>query len=282
MKVTLKELEETRETVVLPAMQERGSKNYLPDKLRGPLNVRVRRLLHDPEADWGPDAQELLERVRKLTVDPSTLPSDVPVPKRSALSHADLKKLFDLLGDEVNRRRASSKGTPQFVVFYCWQSDLPGRVNRNFIRDALAAAATLVATKSGVKVTIDQDTKNVAGSPIISETILKKIAEANGVIFDTTFVTSPRAKRKCPNPNVMLEAGFGIGKLEWDRVVAVLNTRYGKVEDLPFDMRHRRCTVTYRLDDGATAQERKQVREKLAEELAKVINGWLGKAAAAK
>ena len=41
MKITLKELEETRETFVLPAMQDRGSKGFLPDKHREPLNVRV-------------------------------------------------------------------------------------------------------------------------------------------------------------------------------------------------------------------------------------------------
>lgn len=132
-----------------------------------------------------------------------------------------------------------------FTVFYCWQNASPG-VNRHFIRDCLDSAAETAST-SGTQVKIDQDTQDVSGSPIIAETILEKIRNADAVIGDFSIVSKTSGGQAVLNSNVMLEIGYAISCHSWDRVTGVFNLASGKVEDLPFDLKHRRSVVTYRL-----------------------------------
>lgn len=65
------------------------------------------------------------------------------------------------------------------TVFWSWQNDLSARLNRAFIRDALAVAVDRVSETLDVedveRVTLDRDTKATAGMADISQTILEKI-----------------------------------------------------------------------------------------------------------
>jgi hypothetical protein len=57
----------------------------------------------------------------------------------------------------------------------------------------------------------------------------------------------------------------------FERIIAVLNTANGDtVENLPFDIRHRRI-LTYTLAAEATKAERKAVREALIKQLAEAV-----------
>jgi len=104
------------------------------------------------------------------------------------------------------------------TVFYAWQSDRPGKINRHFIRDAASDACKRITDDSTnhFRLTFDSDTRGVAGMCDIPATILEKIDTCDGFLTDLTFVgkTDDGTDREklVPNPNVVFELG-SVGKL---------------------------------------------------------------------
>jgi hypothetical protein len=167
------------------------------------------------------------------------------------------------------------------TVFYSWQSDTPSNLNRSFIEKALHEAlkrlqsdATLESALRETSVELDKDTKGVAGSPPIADTILRKIEECAVFVADLTFVgesmkgltNSSEKPRLFPNPNVLIEHGYALKCHGHAALVGIMNTAFGKpsAESLPFDLRHRRWPITYHLadpsDPGKTDQYEKLVK----------------------
>lgn len=146
------------------------------------------------------------------------------------------------------------------TIFYSWQSDLPNNINRGFIRDCLERALRAIATEDlSLEFEIDRDTLDVSGSPDIVATIFEKIDNATMFVADTTFVTGGEGQRRSPNPNVLIELGYAANQHSWDNLICVLNFAFGKIEELPFDLRSRRI-VTYTLapdtvDKSAVSKE---------------------------
>jgi hypothetical protein len=132
------------------------------------------------------------------------------------------------------------------VVFYSWQSDLPNAANRGFILTALEIAAEKIAADKSVEVepVIDRDTQGVSGSPDISTTIFAKIATADVFVADVSIIAKPRKGRPTPNPNVMIELGYALRAHGPDKILMVFNEAYGRIADLPFDLKMRR-TIPY-------------------------------------
>lgn len=137
----------------------------------------------------------------------------------------------------------------KFTIFYSWQSDIKG--NRNFINKCIEKAVKEVKkkhkTEFELEINLDRDTKNKSGSPNISDTILRKIEECDIFIADISLVNRPLLnkfinRRITPNPNVLIELGFAIHLLGWERVVCVNNLKHGKNEEVPFDIRGHRIT----------------------------------------
>lgn len=147
-------------------------------------------------------------------------------------------------------------------VFYSWQSDLPNNTNRSFIEAALEAAAKDITTDESVSIepVIDRDTLGAAGAPNISTTILAKIIESNLFVADISFIGKV-GKRSMPNPNVLIELGYALHAKGSEALILVLNTDYGKVEDLPFDLKMRRI-LTY-----TTKGDKPKARAALAKDL---------------
>jgi hypothetical protein len=152
------------------------------------------------------------------------------------------------------------------IVFYTWQSDLPNSTNRSFIQQALENVAKTITADDTVDVepVIDRDTQGVAGAPDIAKTIFQKIAEADVVVADVSIINGQRRGRPAPNPNVLIELGYALKALGDGRVVLVFNTAFGKLEQLPFDLKMRRA-VAYSMPESATdrATERKALESKL-------------------
>ena len=135
-------------------------------------------------------------------------------------------------------------------IFYSWQSDLPNNVNRSFILGCLERAVRAISSEDLLlDFEIDRDTLDVSGSPDIVATIFDKIDNAEMFVADTTFVTGGKGQRKSPNPNVMVELGYAANQHSWDNIICVLNLAYGKIEELPFDLRYRRI-LTYNLPEN--------------------------------
>jgi hypothetical protein len=152
------------------------------------------------------------------------------------------------------------------IVFYSWQSDLPNATNRSFIQQALENVAKVIKADDTVDVepVIDRDTQGVAGAPDIAKTIFQKIAAADVVVADVSIIVGRRKGRPAPNPNVLIELGYALRALGDERVVLVFNTAYGKLEQLPFDLKMRRA-LPYNMPESATdrATERRVLEARL-------------------
>lgn len=137
------------------------------------------------------------------------------------------------------------------TIFYSWQSDLLGKYNRNFISDCLQKAIKNLNRSEDfiLELNLDRDTKGEPGTPDIVSTIFKKIAASSLFVCDISIINQESQLRKTPNPNVLLELGFAASVLGWENVICIYNTGFGKVEDLPFDLKFRR-PILYQYDDA--------------------------------
>lgn len=160
------------------------------------------------------------------------------------------------------------------IVFYSWQSDLPNSTNRGFIQTALEKAVVTIAKDDTVAVepVVDRDTQGVAGSPDIASTIFAKITASDVFVADISIILRPKKGRPVPNPNVLIELGYALKCLGHERMVLVFNRSFGKIEDLPFDLRTRRL-VAY--DMPLENEERAPERVKLERQLETAIRSAL-------
>jgi hypothetical protein len=120
---------------------------------------------------------------------------------------------------------------------------------------------------------IDRDTLGLAGSPDISQSIFSKIEAASVFVCDVTII-DPKSKKPSPNPNVLLELGYAIKVLGWERIVMVMNTEFGNPTILPFDLRARRVT-TYAIakDTVEKAPARNSLKKTLVAALKLIFEG---------
>jgi hypothetical protein len=167
------------------------------------------------------------------------------------------------------------------TIFYSWQSDSPNSTNRGFIEKALEQAIKGLgrdlelqeALRDGA-IELDKDTKGIPGTPPIVEAIFNKISECGVFVPDLTFVAKADASdRLTPNPNVLIEYGWALKSVGHSRIVAVMNTAFGEptAVNMPFDMRHLRHPITYRLEESADQETKAKVRSQLARELQHAI-----------
>ena len=156
----------------------------------------------------------------------------------------------------------------QETIFYSWQSDVSPQNNRYLIEDALKRAIKVI-NKDGSFVNefiLDRDTKGVPGAPKIAETILDKVKKSSAFLADVTIIGKIDSGKAVINSNVSIETGYAFATLPEGALILVLNLACGRVEDLPFDLKHRRV-MTYNLAEDATAEQRKSVRQELQSDL---------------
>lgn len=164
-----------------------------------------------------------------------------------------------------------------FSLFYAWQSDTNASTGRNFVEEAANKALKEVHVSGLLDSAprLDKDTKDVPGTPDIINTILDKISMSSAFLADLTFVSNSSEKggqeKHLPNPNVLLELGYALSQITSDRVICVMNTYYGKSDDLPFDLRGRRRPISFELPDNSSPEEKKSVKKKLVEDLTNAI-----------
>ena len=160
----------------------------------------------------------------------------------------------------------------QRTIFYSWQSDSTNGTNRSFIEKALNNAARAISGDKTIKfeVSVDRDTVGLAGSPDISHAIFTKIDKADIFVADVTIVNSQGTGRKMPNPNVLIELGYAIHALGFEKILLVFNTAYGIIEDLPFELRQKRV-MGYQAASGEA--DRSASRTALEKQLEQAIRG---------
>ncbi len=168
------------------------------------------------------------------------------------------------------------------TVFFSWQSDRHPKECRNLIENALKAALERISKGMEIDerpqgLALDKDTKDVPGSPPIFDTILGKIDKAAIFVPDLTFVAQRENGDPMPNSNVLIEYGYALKSLGHGRIIAVMNTAYGKPkrETMPFDLSHHRFPIQYDVPAGASDDERLAQRQQLSQTLESAIRGVL-------
>lgn len=135
------------------------------------------------------------------------------------------------------------------TVFYSWQSDK--RKSSNYISSAINKAIKIVKRKLSKEITLeinfDRDTRNRSGSPQIAQTIFDKISQCDIFICDVSLINNTRLNRTfknrlTSNPNVLIELGYAVNCIGWERILCVNNIEFGPNEILPFDIRGHRIT----------------------------------------
>ena len=159
------------------------------------------------------------------------------------------------------------------TVFYSWQSDSPGGINRWLIRDALKAAINQLGIKGEQALRLDHDTKDESGTPDIPYVVCEKISSAAIMVADVTLVGATGEGKGLPNPNVMVELGYGAHCLGWERIILVMNAHFGAPEGLPFDLRHRRFPLCYKLTP--VKEGKAEIKKRLTAELRGAISNGL-------
>ena len=123
-------------------------------------------------------------------------------------------------------------------IFYSWQSDLDLNSHKYYIEKILKNAIANLSNESSLVAVVDRDTKGNTGSPNIFDTIMKKIDKSRIFVCDLSIVSPPDK----PNPNVLIELGYAIKTLGWDRIICLFDKNSGNIEDLPFNINHNRIT----------------------------------------
>ncbi len=126
----------------------------------------------------------------------------------------------------------------KYIVFYSWQSDTDSKYNRNYIRNLLDSFSK---SYSPCSIEISESVGNKPGSPNIADTIIAKIDKANIFVCDLTPIKELNGKQ-LPNPNVLFELGYAVCRLGWERIICVVNTVYGDIDKMPFDIRQNRIS----------------------------------------
>jgi hypothetical protein len=166
-------------------------------------------------------------------------------------------------------------------LFYSWQSDRDSALCRNFIEIALEAAKERIEAERGILLEIDRDTKGVAGTPPITDTILRKIRACDIFVADMSFVgradsDEPGGGKLVPNPNVMFEYGYARHVLGDEHILLAFNAAFGSFKDLPFDLAGMRRPTEYSagpgIADGARRRARTAYADLLVDHLGEIID----------
>lgn len=126
-------------------------------------------------------------------------------------------------------------------IFFSWQSDLDSRTHRNYIEKCIKKSIKSINKNEDLHIYVeyDRDTLGLLGTPDISSSIFEKISKCALFVADISNITS-NLQRSIPNPNVLIELGFAINILGWDKIICFFDVNTGKIENLPFDIRQKR------------------------------------------
>ena len=157
--------------------------------------------------------------------------------QRGRINKDDLIKMLNLISSILENAITSHS----FKIFYSWQSDLENKTNRGFIEDALEKATKLVSDELNIPLILDKDTIDRTDSPDIANTILEKIDDCFIFVADISIINSLEVnQKKSPNPNVLFEAGYAQGGIGEQNIILILNSAFGNIDTLPFDLRGKR------------------------------------------
>ena len=128
----------------------------------------------------------------------------------------------------------------RLTVFFSWQSDKPE--NKRILRKNIDKAIKVLSQENQFacySIERDEATRHEAGSPNIVETLHQKINQCAVFVADVSPIFITNEGEGYPNPNVLLEEGFALRAVGYERIILVSDA---KPETLPFDISQRRIT----------------------------------------
>jgi len=182
------------------------------------------------------------------------------------------------------------------LIFYSWQSDLPNKTNRYFILDSLKKAVSDLNTDNIIQeaIRVEHDTTGEPGSPDIGQVIIDRIEKADIFVCDLSIINGNISKehlqyvlsksvtgkddnsilfshpeyidelvkqnRLTPNPNVIFELGYALNQLGYERIIMIINSAFGSLDQLPFDLKTKRI---HQYNLSIDAKNRNQVKTDL-------------------
>jgi hypothetical protein len=112
----------------------------------------------------------------------------------------------------------------------------------------------------------------VPGTPDIINEIFDKISDSHIFIADISFIDNKSEKRRFCNPNVLIELGYAAKVIGWDNIICVFNSQFGAVEELPFDLRHRR-PLQYKITNHKDkSKDREFLKMQFTEAISSILN----------
>lgn len=167
-----------------------------------------------------------------------------------------------------------------FTIFYSWQSDLPSKKTRRFIRECIDEAIDLAQDSGTIEAEREEATTGTTGSPDIVAALFSKIDNCDLFVADISLCyiyddKDKKRKKYSPNPNVMLELGYAARVLGWHRVICLCNTDFGN--ECPFDIDHNR-----RIEYSLNSKNRDLEKSRIAKDIFKNIRDLQEKGPRAK
>ncbi|MBW4056167.1 MAG: nucleotide-binding protein [Proteobacteria bacterium] len=159
------------------------------------------------------------------------------------------------------------------TVFYSWQMDTNRDTNKNFLKEVLKLAISKVNEKEGFEIVkLDMDTQNRLGFIDINKIVLEKIVSCDVFVADITSI-GKLGEKATPNPNVLLELGYALGRIGEERIIGFANEYYEKIENYPFDLKTRRPFL-YNISESDIQNDKKKVKAeaiRIASSIADII-----------
>ena len=125
-------------------------------------------------------------------------------------------------------------------IFFSWQNNLDKKTHRNYIEKCIKKTIKSLNKEDSLSIycNYDRDTLGIMGTPDITFSIFNKIDNCSLFIADISNVGTSTAFT--PNPNVLIELGYAIHSVGWNKVICLFDINTGSIEQLPFDIRQRR------------------------------------------
>ena len=112
----------------------------------------------------------------------------------------------------------------------------------------------------------DSDIQGEPGSPNIPSVIFNKIEASAIFVGDVTIAQNWYAGRRGPNPNVLIELGYAVHCLGWERIILVMNSHYGAAKHLPFHLQQH--SFPFSFESAPANPDRATPRKGLADQFA--------------
>lgn len=178
----------------------------------------------------------------------------------------------------------------KITIFYSWQSTTIGKYNRYFIKDCIEDAKKQIKKLPDFKsidIEIQEGIAGESGSVAVASSITdKRIPDCDIFIADLSVINWVSKWKKYlkniigdkykphQNNNVILEYGVAMNSVGLERIIGILNSKYGSPnetpDNIPFDIRHLRFPIEY-CYSSKNENKKSEIKKQLISDIANAL-----------